>query len=602
MSCSRQTCAFGKTHRRQVRWFEPTHADAAMRLFSIVAIALLASAKLAHAGDARDGVEEGARLAREAEARRIATIDRVAPTVVCVYDEYERGGGSGVIIDPEGYGLTNYHVVAGMMGTRRGLGGLSDGRLYSLEVLGIDPTGDVAMFKLVSERSFPYSDLGDSDAVRVGDPVMAIGNPFVLSEDYTPTVTLGLVTGVQRYQWGVEENLAYTDCLQTDASINPGNSGGPLFNMAGEVVGINGRISINTRGRFNVGFGYSISSNQIKRFIPTLRAGLLGKHGTMQATVERSEDGGIVFGNVRPDKAADRAGLLVGDQLVSIDGRAVETPNRFASVLGTYPASWPLSVVVERDSQRRRHVVRLDPIEPKLRGLYNVDREANLREAKRVVGRFVAHALGARRTSPPSEWKWTIKRAPLGVDATDARSMIVTGTLGSDGTMNLLESMEGSRWSRSLSVSAATAVAKADEEGGAFELMTDEKMTLQAVHALMTRLLALRSDGDWEGVSHAGGDVLVDFSATVDLPYSPPKVLETIQLSLGSGAEVDFGFDPQTGLPAQAVARDRPSGIEVVLQWSLWRDVDGVQWPTRLEVRASGRAYVETWESWSLTP
>ena len=153
-------------------------------------------------------------------------LSRGLRAVVCVYDEAQRGGGSGVVIDREGYGLTNFHVVAGMMAKRRGWGGLGDGKLYELEVLGVDPTGDVAMFRLTGRDSFPFATLGDSDAVRVGDEVFAMGNPFVLSEDYTPSVSMGIVSGTHRYQYGVLGNLAYTDCIQVDAAINPGNLAG----------------------------------------------------------------------------------------------------------------------------------------------------------------------------------------------------------------------------------------------------------------------------------------------------------------------------------------------------------------------------------------
>ena len=148
-------------------------------------------------------------VVRRAEQARIEMIERISPAVVCIFNENQRGGGSGVIIDPDGTGLTNFHVVAGMLGSRRGLGGLSDGRLYELEVLGVDPTGDVAMFKLKGRDRFPHVPLGDSSEVEVGDTAIAIGNPFILSEDYTPSVTTGLVTGIHRYQWGVGNNLIY---------------------------------------------------------------------------------------------------------------------------------------------------------------------------------------------------------------------------------------------------------------------------------------------------------------------------------------------------------------------------------------------------------
>ena len=287
-----------------------------LRKYRVVS-ALTAISLLATSACAGMDIADARSIVREAQARRIEVIDRVSPAVVCVFDEREQGGGSGVIIDPAGYGLTNFHVIAGMLSTRRGFGALSDGKLYDLEVLGIDPTGDIAMFRLRGRDTFDYVELGNSDLVQVGDVVMAMGNPFSLSEDYAPSVTNGIVTGVHRYQWGVGTNLIYSDCIQTDASINPGSSGGPLFNERGKVIGINGRISVNTRGRFNVGHGYAISSNQIRRFMPALRAGLLARHGTLQATVERARGGHVVFDNVRRNHAGDKAGVLIGDRLES---------------------------------------------------------------------------------------------------------------------------------------------------------------------------------------------------------------------------------------------------------------------------------------------
>src|SRR5687768_1391889 len=117
---------------------------------------------------------------------------------------------------------------------------------------------------------------------------MAMGNPFVLAEDQRPTVTLGIVSGVNRFQEGSGMNqLVYGNCIQVDSSINPGNSGGPLFNSAGQIIGINGRGSFEERGRVNVGLGYAISVNQVKNFIPELLATKIAQHGTLDA----------VFGN-----------------------------------------------------------------------------------------------------------------------------------------------------------------------------------------------------------------------------------------------------------------------------------------------------------------
>src|SRR5205085_1885255 len=139
---------------------------------------------------------------------------------------------------------------------------------------------------------FPCARLADSDKVRAGDWSLALGNPFLLATDFTPTVTFGLVSGVHRYQYPEPSRglLEYTDCIQVDTSINPGNSGGPLFNLDGELIGINGRISIEKRGRVNSGVGYAISINQIKNFLGHLRAGLDADHATLGALVQNKND------------------------------------------------------------------------------------------------------------------------------------------------------------------------------------------------------------------------------------------------------------------------------------------------------------------------
>ncbi|UCC29565.1 MAG: trypsin-like peptidase domain-containing protein, partial [Phycisphaerales bacterium] len=349
----------------------------------------------------------------QAETRRVEMMERTLPSVVCVFDSLQRAGGSGVLIDQEGYGLSNYHVVAGLLGSRKGLGGLADGVLYELEVLGVDVTGDVAMFRLIAPKPgfiFPHARLGDSDAVQMGDTAIAMGNPFSLSQDYTPTVSLGIVTGVHRYQEGVRGNLVYTDCIQVDAPINPGNSGGPLFNEAGEVIGINGRISVNTRGRFNVGFAYAISSNQIKRFIPALRAGLLARHGTWQAIVEDTDGAGVVFSRVGESGPAYQAGVRVGDSLLSLDGVRITSANQVMSMLGTYPADWPVLLQIRREAEPREVIVRLDAVNPKMRNPFAVDEDVNLRQVKRVLGAFRRAVLGGDAARRPDSWKWTVAR------------------------------------------------------------------------------------------------------------------------------------------------------------------------------------------------
>ncbi|MFZ5828729.1 MAG: S1C family serine protease, partial [Planctomycetota bacterium] len=174
-----------------------------------------------------------------AESARVEVMGKVAPSVLAIFSSTGAGGGSGVVITADGFALTNFHVAKPCGDAMKC--GMPNGDVYDAVIVGVDPTGDVALIKLLGRDDFPHVPLGDSDTLRVGDSVFAMGNPFLLATDFQPTVTFGIVSGVRRYQPPAGTLLEYTDCIQTDASINPGNSGGPLFNMRGELVGINGR-------------------------------------------------------------------------------------------------------------------------------------------------------------------------------------------------------------------------------------------------------------------------------------------------------------------------------------------------------------------------
>ena len=299
------------------------------------------------------------------EQARIETIEKVYGSVVAIYGMTRKGGGSGVLYDPEGYALTNYHVVKGA--GVAGWGGLADGKMYKWKLIGIDPGGDLAIIKLEGKKSFPYSELGDSDTVRLGEFAMAMGNPFILAEDQTPTVTLGIVSGVKRWQGGTGSTgtmLVYGNCIQIDSSINPGNSGGPLFNMKGEVIGINGRGSFEERGRVNVGVGYAISINQAKTFIPEMMATKVAQHGTLDATFgNRGDFGGkVVCTQVNLDSRAAKNGLDLGDHLVRFAGVDIHSANEFTNLISTLPAGWPAELVYERDGKRYSFLQRLDAL------------------------------------------------------------------------------------------------------------------------------------------------------------------------------------------------------------------------------------------------
>jgi len=301
---------------------------------------------------------------KAAEVARIKAIDSVYGAVVAIYGNDRAGGGSGVLFDTAGYALTNHHVVAAA--GDGGWAGLADGKLYRWKLIGTDPGGDVAIIRLTGQEKFPAAPIGDSETVHVGDWAMAMGNPFVLAEDQRPTVTLGIVSGVHRFQEGSGLNqLVYGNCIQVDSSINPGNSGGPLFNLRGQVIGINGRGSFEERGRVNVGLGYAISSNQIKNFIPELLATKVAQHGTLDAVFgTRSE--GVICHTVNLDSAAARKGMELGDKLVAFEGVPITDANQFTNLITLYPAGWPAEVTLERDGQRKTIHVRLTalPYEP----------------------------------------------------------------------------------------------------------------------------------------------------------------------------------------------------------------------------------------------
>src|SRR5438105_593286 len=260
--------------------------------------ALIAIIVLGAPGGRAEGLDK---RIEAAEAKRVAVIEKIKPTVVAIFAHGGQGGGSGVVISGDGYALTNFHVVQGSGPVMQC--GLPDGVLYDSVLVGLDPVGDVALIKLLPKKPgqpFPAAPLGDSDRVKAGDWSLAMGNPFLLATDVTPTVTYGLVSGVHRYQYpeSTKVLLQYTHRIQTATFIRPGNSGGPLFNMDGELIGINGRISLEKRGRINSGVGYAISINQIKNFLGHLRAGLDTDHASLGAIVKTREEDGVQSGMV----------------------------------------------------------------------------------------------------------------------------------------------------------------------------------------------------------------------------------------------------------------------------------------------------------------
>jgi len=256
------------------------------------------------------------------------------------------GGGSGVLISADGFILTNDHVAGGAHKWRVRT---SDGVLRHARLVGTDPYGDVALLKIDGAERLPFLRMGDADKLKSGQPVIAIGNPFGLSNvDERPTVTVGVVSALHRF------NLSrYSDAIMTDASLNPGNSGGPLVTMDGRLVGINGQIRTRFEVRSNTGIGYAISINQIQNFLPALKAagGGFVKHGHIPGLVPTRPESlmrppQVVL--VREGSLADKAGFKRGDRLIAIGSKQVLTTNRFYGVMLTYPGGTKIEVTVRR--------------------------------------------------------------------------------------------------------------------------------------------------------------------------------------------------------------------------------------------------------------
>lgn len=261
-------------------------------------------------------------------------------------------GGSGILISPDGYCLTNHHVAGSQSKTTVRL---FTGKTYPARQVCSDSIGDLTLFKIEADEKFPFAALGDSDKLEMGQYVIACGNPFGVTSmpeadsKWYPTITLGIVSAIHRNQ------QTYFDCIQTDAAVNPGNSGGPLVTLDGKLVGINGRIATRYENRVNSGVGYAIPSNQIKNFLPGMMSGgEKGKiHHGMISGLKLSElntqgEGAKVV-DVTPGTTAATAGFRRGDLIVRVNQYPIFNRERYLGAVGTYPEGTELTVRVKRE-------------------------------------------------------------------------------------------------------------------------------------------------------------------------------------------------------------------------------------------------------------
>jgi serine protease Do len=275
----------------------------------------------------------------------------------------EQGVGSGVMVSPEGYILTNNHVVDGATDVRVTL---SDKREFKASVVGRDPKTDVAVLK-IDASDLPHITIGDSSKVQVGDYALAIGNPFGVGQ----TVTMGIVSATGRGGLGIED---YEDFIQTDAPINPGNSGGALVNDRGELIGINTAILSHGSGG-NQGIGFAVPVNLARQVMDQIlkngkvtRAylGIIPQDVTPAMAKSfgvKAHDGALV-GDVSPNSPAQRAGVERGDIILEVNGRPVSDANELRMRISMMAPGSAVNLKVLRNGSTREIAAKLGELEP----------------------------------------------------------------------------------------------------------------------------------------------------------------------------------------------------------------------------------------------
>src|SRR6266566_3466698 len=271
-------------------------------------------------------------------------------------------GGSGFIISPDGYILTNNHVVENSSKVQVHYGADENGNgghTVDAKIIGRDPSTDIALLK-IDATNLPNIGLGDSDRIRKGDWAIAIGNPF----QFENTLTVGVISAKGRALGLSEQTRSFENFIQTDAAINFGNSGGPLLNINGEVVGINTAI----RGGGAQGIGFATTINTAKRLLPQLKQGRVtrGYLGmTIQDVSDQVKDAfnlqearGALVQSVTPGKPAAQAGLAQGDVIVEIDGRQVRNNRDLIDYISYLPVGSTVHLTAIRDGQKRDFTAR----------------------------------------------------------------------------------------------------------------------------------------------------------------------------------------------------------------------------------------------------
>jgi S1-C subfamily serine protease len=279
--------------------------------------------------------------------------ERVSAGVVFV-QAGQGATGSGFLIDDEGHIITNDHVVEAGSAYRVRFG--ESGAPVDAELLGADPSVDLALLKVdpdkVGDELQPL-ELGASEDLRPGDPVIAIGSPFGL----TGTVTAGIVSALGR-TIQAPNGFSISGAIQTDAAINPGNSGGPLLDEQGRVIGVNSQIRTGG-GNANSGVGFAVPVDEIKRSLPALEKGEDPERAFLGVSSGPAPEGGAAVGGVVADGPAAKAGVREGDTIVQINDQPVRDPDDVSAVVNSRRPGDEVRVVVERGGERRTLTVTL---------------------------------------------------------------------------------------------------------------------------------------------------------------------------------------------------------------------------------------------------
>lgn len=276
------------------------------------------------------------------------------------------GGGSGVIISPDGYALTNAHVTGE---ARKLVVRFAGGKTVYADLINIDPFADIALIKIKNAKNLPFVKLGNSEKMQVGNVVIAIGNPYILGiEDFMPTVTKGIVSAKRIYISDILQStqvrFAHIDTLQIDAPINPGNSGGPLFNLKGELIGINSSLrsrwafeEVTKNYRFNTGTGYAISINYIKKLLPKLYAQELITHCFIYGIqFERPDSTSLLFfqeglvlsSRMQIERLPEGLNLEPGDAIIRVNNKKVNNLRTFFHYVVETLSTENLSITVRK--------------------------------------------------------------------------------------------------------------------------------------------------------------------------------------------------------------------------------------------------------------